>query len=233
MRPRLLILDNAVHRLLFRPPWHWRPYVRDAVAEIVNVPSGRPIPPLDRYTHLLLTGSEASIVEPEDWFESEARAIRVAAELGIPVLGSCFGHQMLVRALSGPEHLVRSDSPEIGWTALQILEVDELLADVPNPWHTFVFHRDEASFPLPEPWRILARSRRCPTHVIRYGDRPIWGIQAHPELPLAKARLFLGLYLLFAERDRRRLVSAMRRPSQEDRIAGRIVERFLAMRGGA
>jgi len=227
MQSRLLILDNAIHRHLFRPAAHWRPYLREAAVDVVNVPSGQAIPELGHYTHLLLTGSETSILEPKRWFTSEAGTIREAARRGIPILGSCFGHQMLVYALSGPEHLIRSVPPEIGWASLKILERDELLFDAPDPWHTFVYHFDEVSFPLPEPWRVLARSAQCPAHVIRYGDRPIWGIQAHPELPLAKARLFLVLYLLLARRDRRRLVTAMRRPSREDRIADRLVDRFL------
>jgi len=231
MRPRVLILDNAVHRLLFRPPWHWRTYLRDADVDVVNVPSGRSIPSLDAYSHIVVTGSEASIIEPAAWFEREAEIIRDAVDRGLAVLGSCFGHQMLVYALSGPEHVRRSSTPEIGWIALEKRDDDELLADAPDPWHTFSYHFDEVVDP-PPPWRVLARSAGCPVQVIRYGDRPIWGIQPHPELPLAKARLFLGVYLLLARRERRRLVSAMRKPSHEDRVAGAIATRFLAA-GGA
>ena len=227
MPKHVLILDNAIHWFLFRPPWHWKPYLRDVDVDVVNVPSGRPIPPLDSYTHVLLTGSEASILQPKPWFEREEAAIREAVDLGIPILGSCFGHQMLVRALSGPEHLTRSPVPEIGWISLDRLQEDELFVDAPDPWHTFSYHLDEVVGP-PEPWRVLARSAISPVHVIRYGDRPIWGIQAHPELPLWKARLFLAIYLSFAKRERRRLVSAMRKPSQEDRVTDTVVARFLA-----
>jgi len=229
MHLRVLILDNAVHRFLFRPPWHWRAYLREAGVDVdvVNVPSGQTIPSLDAYTHLLVTGSEASIVEPSPWFEREAATIQDAADRELTVLGSCFGHQMLVYALSGSDYVRQSPSPEIGWIALQKCDDDELLADAPDPWHTFSYHFDEVVDP-PPPWRVLARSRGCPVQVIRYGDGPIWGIQAHPELPLAKARFFLAVYLLFARRDRRRLVSAMRKPSHEDRITGTVVTRFLA-----
>ena len=227
MPKRVLILDNAIHRFLFRPPWHWKPYLRDVDVDVVNVPSGRPIPPLDGYTHVLLTGSETSILQPKPWFEREEAAIREAADRGLPILGSCFGHQMLVHALSGPEYLVRSPKPEIGWIALDMLKDDDLLADAPNPWHVFSYHFDEVANP-PGPWRILARSCDCPTHVIRYGDRPIWGIQAHPELPLAKVRIFLTFYLLLSGRDRRKALVAMRRPSKEDRIMGEVAARFLA-----
>lgn len=221
------MLDNAVHRFVFRPPWHWKPYLRAASVDVVNVPDGQPIPPLDGYTHVLLTGSEASILRPKPWFTREASAIREATDRGLPILGSCFGHQMLIYALSGPEHLTQSPKPEIGWIALERLESDDLFQDTPDPWHVFSYHFDEVSGP-PAPWRVLARSSNCPTHVLRYGDRPIWGIQAHPELPLAKVRVFLTLYLLLSGRDRRKAILAMRRPSREDRIMGEVVSRFLA-----
>jgi len=227
MPARLLILDNTVRRFLLRLPRHWTPYLEGVDVEVVNVPSGRPIPPPGDYTHLLLTGSETSILEPRPWFDREADAVREAAERDLSILGSCFGHQMLVYALSGPAHLARSPVPEVGWIGIERLADDELLADAPSPWHTFSSHFDEVVDP-PSPWRVLARSKDCAVQAIRYGERPIWGLQPHPELPLAKARLFLSLYLLLSKRERRRLILAMRKPSHEDRIADRIVSRFLA-----
>lgn len=227
MSVRLLLLDNAVHRVLLRPPWHWNTHLRGVARTVINVPSGRRIPPVAEHTHLLVTGSEASILDPKPWFEREAAAIREAAACGLPILGSCFGHQMLVYALSGSQHLRRCVKPEIGWVALQFLHRDDLFVSTPNPWHTFTVHFDEVADP-PPPWRVLARSADCATHILRYGDRPIWGIQAHPELSLAKARLFLGAYLLVSGRDRRRTLLAMRAPSREDRITGDLVRRFLA-----
>jgi GMP synthase-like glutamine amidotransferase len=228
MSARLLILDNAVHSLLLRPPWHWKAHLRGVDHTVVNVPSGEPIPPLDDFTHLLLAGSEASIMTPKPWFEREARLVRAAADAGLPMLGSCFGHQMLVYALSGPQHLRRSPTPEIGWVSLEILTADDLLAGVPNPWHAFAYHLDEVADP-PFPWRVLARSADCPTQILRFGERPIWGIQAHPEMPLAKARVFLGFCLLLSGRERRRALSAMRKPSAEDRVMSDVVARFLEM----
>ena len=133
---------------------------------------------------------------------------------------------MLVCALSGSDHLRRSPAPEVGWITLEKLGDDELLRDAPNPWRTFSFHFDEA-FDLPAPWRILARSPDCPTQIIRYGDRPIWGIQAHPEMSTAKARAILAIYRLFAGRARRRLICRGPLPREQDRVLGHIFTRFL------
>jgi len=221
-----LLLDNAIHRRLLRPYRHWAQHLRAIPFDLVNVPSGSAIPSIDNYTHLLVAGSETSILEPKSWFEPEAEMIRAAVRRRLPTLGSCFGHQMLVYALSGPLHLARAARPEIGWIALHILQDDDLLAGLPDPWHAFSYHFDEVIDP-PNPWRVLARSQDCETQVLRYGDLPVWGIQAHPEMPVLKARLFLGLDRLLAPW-RRHIVLQQGRPTREDRATDRIVARFLA-----
>ena len=228
MPKHVLIVDNAVHRFLFKPSWHWKAHLKGIDTTTVNLPSGRRVPALDGFTHVVLTGSEASILEPKPWFEVEAQLIRDAVDHGIPILGSCFGHQMLVYALSGPEYLQRSDPPEVGWAEIEMLESDPLFADLPNPWSTFVYHFDEVVDP-PPPWRKLARTQHCDTHVLRYGDRPVWGIQPHPEISSRKAKLFLRFTLLFGRKPMRHILHALRNVPPRNDIAARILERFLSV----
>lgn len=228
MKRRVLIIDNAIHRFLFKPPWHWKACLRGTAVDVVNAPSGHPLPDLGGYTHVILTGSEASLLAQRPWFEEECRLIRDAAHRGIPLLGSCFGHQMLVYALSGPAALRPSKTPEVGWVSVDVIEPDELLADVPHPWHVFSFHFDEVADP-PTPWKILARSDRCAVHALRYGNRPIWGIQAHPEISERKAEFLARLYLLVCGRAGRRAATDFRRPAVRDRAVHSIVRRFLSV----
>jgi len=229
MRPRLLVLDNSGLPWLFREDRAWFPHFRGADLVRVNVPSGKPIPPLEDFTHLLISGSEASILQPKAWFDREADLIRQAVDRGMPVLGSCFGHQMLVYALSGAEYVKRSPMPEIGWITIHKVADDELLADIPNPWRTMAYHFDEAT-DLPEPWRVLARSDVCPVQIVRYGDRPVWGIQPHPEVSRAKARLFLPVYRLFVKRATKPAICTSNPPSPRDDVAESIARRFLDQR---
>ena len=192
----------------------------------VNLPSGAPVPPLDRFSHVILTGSEASILQPKPWFDTESKLIRDAVDRGIPILGSCFGHEMLVYALSGPEYLRRADTPEVGWAEIEMLGSDPLFEGLPNPWSTFVFHFGEAIDP-PAPWRVLGRTRLCEAHVLRYGDRPIWGIQAHPEISSRKARIFLRFTLLLGLRPARQILRALWNVPPRNNVADTIVRRFL------
>ena len=226
MPSRVLIVDNAVHRFLFRPAWHWKAHLKRVDSVTVNLPSGAAIPSLDRFSHVILTGSETSILAPKPWFEKEAKLIRDAVDRGIPILGSCFGHEMLVHALSGPEYLRRADPPEVGWAEVEIVASDPLLDGLPNPWSTFVFHFGEVIDP-PAPWRVLGRSRHCKTHVLRYGDRPVWGIQAHPEISSRKARLFLRFTLLLGLRPARQILRALRNAPPRNDVADTVLRRFL------
>ncbi len=226
MSKRVLILDNALHRRIFRPPRHWRVFLEEVPVDVVNVPSGQPIPDLRGYSHLILTGSETSITRPKAWFGAEVKAILGARDLGIPMLGSCFGHQMLVYALSGPQYLRTSPTPEIGWTVLEQITPDPLFAETPTPWYVFSFHFDEV-FEPPPPWRVLARSALCPVHVLRYGGEPIWGIQAHPEISPRKAKLFLRLFLLVRRHAKKRILAVWSRSPDDDRAISSIVSKFL------
>jgi len=227
MPKRVLIVDNAVHRFPFKPCWHWKAHLQGVDTRIVNVPSGAAVPPLDGFTHVILTGSEASILEPKPWFEVEAKLIRDAVDRGGPILGSCFGHQMLVYALSGPEHLERSDPPEVGWAEIEMTQSDPLFEGLPNPWSTFVYHFDEVVDP-PNPWRKLGRTEHCDTHVLRYGDRPVWGVQPHPEISPRKSRFFLCVTLLFGGRSTRHILQALRNSPPRNDVADTVLRRFLA-----
>jgi len=229
MQKRILVLGNSTDRSVYRPVDEWSRAFGDVPFDAVHVPAGEPIPALDRYTHLLVTGSNASFVKPEPWFDVEAEAVRKAVDRGLSVLGSCFGHQMLAWALSGHEYVRRAPIPELGWATVDIVLSDPLFADLPNPWHTFAAHLDEVVDP-PEPWRILASNDACAVQAMRYGDRPAWGIQPHPETAPEEAvfqmKAGLAQYPEYAEEIRQAIAS----PVRDDRVTPRLIAAFLRSR---
>jgi len=227
MPPRVLIINNAVHRHLFKPAWHWRTHLKDIDTQVVNISSGQPLPDLAGISHLLLTGSEASIREPKPWYEVESQLIREAVNRRIRILGSCFGHQMLVYALSGSEFLVQSNPPEVGWADVEMTGSDPLFDGLPNPWRTFIYHFDEVHNP-PAPWIKLGRTKHCDTHVLRYGEHPVWGIQAHPEISSRKAKFFIRATLLMGRKSRGHIFKALRNVPPPNDVAIRILEKFLS-----
>jgi GMP synthase-like glutamine amidotransferase len=227
MNKRVLIVDCCIYPDIYRPVDHWRALLGGAPSDAVHLPSGRAVPELAPYTHVVLAGSEASIVRPEPWYEAEAVLVRRAASLGLAVLGSCFGHQMLALALSGERCVRASATPELGWAPVRAVAADPLLVGLPDPFHAFVAHFDEVVDP-PPPWRVLAASAGCGVHVMRYGDRPIWGVQAHPEIDPETGRALLEGLAAKAP-DRAELVRrALSQEPRDDRVAAEIVRRFLA-----
>jgi len=228
MSKRVLVLDNSIYRAVYHPVAEWSRYFNGVPFDAVRVPSGRPIPPLDAYSHLLVTGSEASLAgKPEPWFAAEAEVVRTAVARGLAVLGSCFGHQFLAWALSGPAHVRQAPLPELGWIAVSIDARDPLLADVASPWHAFAAHTDEVVAP-PAPWRVLASTTSCAVEAMRYGDHPVWGIQPHPETPPDHARLLMRAALVRHPEYAGVIQEALASPVRDDETAAGIAAAFLA-----
>lgn len=225
---RVLILDGSIHRDIYRPDEHWRPLLGPTPADAVHLPSGQPLPELHRYTHLIVTGSEASIVEPAPWYDPAADAVRRAAAAGLRILGSCWGHQLLALALSEARFVRRSPTPEVAWIEVERTTDDELLADLPDRWHVFASHFDEVHQP-PAPWRVLARSPRCSVQAMRWGERPVWGVQAHPEIDPPTARVLLEGFLRYAPEHAATVRPALAATPRDDATAAAIVARFLGL----
>ena len=226
---RVLILDNSLNRPIYRPVQQWKRHLKGVPVNVVHMPSGERVSSLDDYTHVIITGSTASLVEPPAWAEAEAELVREAEKRGLAILGSCFGHQMLVYALSGSEHVARAESAEVGWVAVEMTGEDLLFADLPNPWHAFAWHYDEVVAP-PDPWRLLGSTSICDIAVIRYGDSPIWGLQSHPESAPCDSKMLLLLQKVLRDWDSKEINAAPCQPPQDDKIIGVLVERFLSAR---
>ena len=227
---RVLILDGSIHKESYDPTEGWRRFLGEVESASVHLPSGEELPPLEDFTHLIVTGSEASITRHETWYDLEILAVREALKKGKAVLGSCFGHQMLALALSGEAHVGPSDTPEIGWIEVEVLEKDPLLQGLPTRFRSFAFHFDEVKDP-PPPWKILARSAGARVQAMRYGEHHIWGIQAHPEILPADALPLLQAGLeLYPERAELVRAALAREPSDDGAIY-KIMENFLASPG--
>ncbi|WP_445148863.1 type 1 glutamine amidotransferase [Baekduia sp. Peel2402] len=131
-------------------------------------PSGRPF--------LVVLGSEASAFDDAvPWLARERAVIDRALDLGVPILGICFGGQHLARALGGT--VTRATRPEVGW-----LEVESLDDAVVPPGRYLQWHRD--AFTVPPDAELLARSPVSP-QAFRTG--PHLGVQFHPEVTPAIA----------------------------------------------
>lgn len=133
-------------------------------------------PRFTEYDAVLAMGAPWSVYDDEavgTWVHDELDQLRQADEAGVPVLGICFGGQLLARAHGGS--VVRSEHPEIGWA-----EVDSDRPDLvaPGPW--FEWHYDT--------WTLPARATeiaRNPQASQAFTLRRNLAVQFHPELTSA------------------------------------------------
>jgi len=100
-------------------------------------------------------------------------------ELGIPVLGICYGMQLLAHALGG--QVQPADDAEYGRADLRVLEPGRLFGGLPAEQTCWMSHRD-AVLRAPGGFTALASSEASPVAAFESPQRGIWGIQFHPEV---------------------------------------------------
>jgi GMP synthase-like glutamine amidotransferase len=152
-------------------------------AQLVDAPRERPgtWPELESVDAVVALGSRWNVGRPEtaQLVETEAALLRMAHERGTPVLGICFGGQVLAHALGGT--VARAATPEIGWVPITLTTAADrfdLPAGVTGPW--MQWHQD--IFSVPEGFTELARSPAGPQLMV--AGRSL-GTQFHPEVTMA------------------------------------------------
>ncbi len=100
-------------------------------------------------------------------------------ELGVPVLGICYGMQIGCQLLGA--RVRASGSREYGRTHLVITHSSALFENIGNGQTVWMSHGDQVS-DLPEEFVSLAYTENCPYAVVRHRDRDFYGVQFHPEV---------------------------------------------------
>ncbi len=224
---RLLLLDHAMHPDLYRPVGHWLRHV-PAAFEVTVCDWRDPVPDPRAFSHVIISGSEDSIIEPAPWVEERLGLIRTAVESGTPLLGSCHGHQMIALALGGPECVRRAATPEFGWVELDIRDEGGIFEGSARPAWTFTAHFDEV-FRLWPGAKALARTENCSVAALRLEEAPVFGLQPHPEIDAEEgARLLQGFAPIFPEMARR----PFSLPPRDSGLAADVMRNFLALGPG-
>ena len=147
---------------------------RDIDQDVVSLVDGHePEPDLARYDLVVVLGSQESAYDRGvPWLARELAFVTAALGRGLPILGICFGGQLLARALDGT--VTRAARPELGFTAV---ESDDPELVPPGPW--MQFHAD--SF-LPPPAATEIARNAAGSQAFVAGNAV--GVQFHPEITL-------------------------------------------------
>jgi GMP synthase (glutamine-hydrolysing) len=145
---------------------------------------------LDGYDAFFIGGAgEYSAAEDYVWMNFVLDLIRDAYDRHLPTFGSCWGHQLIARALGGRvEH--DADRAEMGCHHVDLTEAgkaDILFRDFPPSFMANMGHHDRV-VELPDCAIELANNRTQPNEAFRIKDRPMYGTQFHSELDAHRER---------------------------------------------
>ena len=139
------------------------PHTTDPAAITARAPKG-----------IILSGGPASV-----YADGAPKLDRALLELGVPVLGICYGMQLLVHDLGG--RVEQAEVGEFGRSDLKILTPGRLLAGLPAQQTCWMSHRDTVFSPPPG-FTALASSSASPVAAVEDRSRDLYGIQFHPEV---------------------------------------------------
>lgn len=148
----------------------------------VRVDEGEVLPPVESLDHppaVLVTGSPAMVSDRLEWSEQTAAWLAGAHAAGLPILGVCYGHQLLAHALGGrvgPNPAGRA----MGRVTVEFSDPDDPLTGPFASEASFNVSHVEVVLEPPENSRVIGTAPHDPYHALYFGNLS-WGVQFHPE----------------------------------------------------
>ena len=205
-----------------------RPDVR-----VVDVSGGEALPEANGHRGIVVTGSHTMVTERKDWSEQAAGWLRSKVLEGVPVLGICYGHQLLAHALGG-EVADNPNGREFGTVEVDLehdARDDDLLGCLPRRVRVHVGHT-QSVVRLPQGAVRLASNPWDQNQAARFG-RSAWGVQFHPEFDSEIVREYIAAFEGVL-RDEGQDVRALWSRAGETPHGGTLLRQFARLtRGGA
>jgi GMP synthase (glutamine-hydrolysing) len=130
---------------------------------------------------IVITGAHEHVTDGQPWVRTTAVWIHQMISKNVPVLGICYGHQLLAHSLGGKVDF-HPGGREVGTVPVRLLpeaEDDPLLGTLPSVFRAHCSHA-QSVLELPEGALRLATSEFEATQAFRFGSS-VWGVQFHPE----------------------------------------------------
>jgi len=195
---------------------------------VVSLFLGEPLPDLEEIAGIIVTGSPAYVTDLEPWNLLGADYIRRAHLQSIPILGICYGHQLLAWAFGGKVDF-NAAGRQIGTVVASLstaAAADRLLSGLPGSLLVQVSHQQSVT-QRPANAILLASRDADPNHGFRLGATT-WGLQFHPEFSAAITCAYIEERKTTLEReglDTGALLAGLKNTSE----AAGILERFAAL----
>jgi len=123
---------------------------------------------------LILSGGPSSV------YDEGAPGIDPAIfDLGIPILGICYGMQISCKTLGG--EILAAESREFGRAPCRVASDSPLFGSIPETFTAWMSHGDQVG-DLADGFESIAATETCPNAAVRHVSRPVYGLQFHPEV---------------------------------------------------
>jgi GMP synthase-like glutamine amidotransferase len=198
---------------------------------VVHAYAGESLPSLDLHDAIIVGGTPVSVneIDKHDFLTAEACWLREALDLGMPVLGICFGAQLLAKLLGAG--VKKNPVKEIGTYPVRLTAAgrsDPIFQGFPKTFPVFLWHNDTFAIP---PWGLqLAASRDCPNQGFRMGSTV--GLQFHLEVTAPEASRWADAYTHELQATGRSKARVTRECLEQQplmaELAGRLLDNFLA-----
>lgn len=126
---------------------------------------------------VVLSGSYEMLSQPRTQTKF-SRELELARASDVPLLGVCFGHQLLGQAFGST--VVRASKPSLGYYEAEVLKKNPLFDELGPKVSVYESHHEVVSF-LPRDFLQLARSRASEVCAMQHSRLPLFGVQFHPE----------------------------------------------------
>lgn len=162
----------------------------NSAAKVVDVVAGQKLPQ-DGFSGVVITGSHNMVTDKLDWSERTAEWLLGQVEKRRPILGICYGHQLLNYALGG----ISGANPkgvEFGNQKIYLNEMaksDLLFGSLPKVFEGHCCHAQSA-LKLPDGAVCLGGNTHEPNHTVRFAEN-CWGVQFHPEFDVEATRYYI------------------------------------------
>ena len=158
---------------------------------VVDAEHGAALPAAFDCAGAVVTGSHAMVTDDLPWSIAAERWLPSLLEVRVPILGICYGHQLLARAAGG-EVGYHPGGQEIGTVEVRLLPGcadDPLFRSLPPSFSAHAAH-SQTVLRLPPGAVPLAANAHEPHHAFRLGDCA-WGVQFHPEYDAGIMRSYI------------------------------------------
>lgn len=180
---------------------------------------------------IIITGSAFGVYDPEPWMEPLRNFIRAAYTHNIPMLGVCFGHQIIADAMGGE---VRKS--EKGWSLgphlYRATKVPRFMQTTTETVSLLAMHQDQVIAPPPAASVFLA-SDFTPNAGLAYANGSTFSVQPHPEFTPAYLRALLNFRAdKFPDPMRSVALGRLEEDFDSIKMASQLAQKFAALRPG-